>query len=130
MERPRDSLRTAMITAELLSCHRFHFGNEKALQDGIERVLASACSATAEFVREFDLSPNGRIDFYNPAERVGLEVKVKGSPSAVIEQLLGYAGNPAIEALVLVTSKIKLAALPPTMNGKPLISVPLWANGF
>lgn len=49
---------------------------------------------------------------------IGIEVKLKGAAPAILRQLKGYAHEPALDALVLVTAK--LLALPRALSGKPL----------
>jgi alkanesulfonate monooxygenase SsuD/methylene tetrahydromethanopterin reductase-like flavin-dependent oxidoreductase (luciferase family) len=70
--------------------------------------------------REHDLGPIGRIDFYLPAWSIGVEVKVEGSLSAVIRQLHRYAQSPAIAALVRVTTRARLGAVPEVLNSRPV----------
>lgn len=113
---------------ELLRSYRIPFGVEAATQDAIARLFDEH---GVGYVREFDLGPtHGRIDFYLPDERIGLEVKTQGSPSAVAEQLMRYATAPEVDRLVLVTGRVRLGQLPPILNGKPLDVVSLWRGAF
>ncbi len=103
---------------------RFLYNSERELQDGIEIVLRSE---ELEYERERELAPDDIIDFM-VFGTVGLEVKIKGSPSEVARQLLRYAGHDAVRELVLVTGRAALAALPDTLMGKPLHRVELWRS--
>ena len=69
-------------------------------------------------------APGGRIDFR--VETIGVEVKVKGQPSAIIRQLSRYLEDPRLTGIVLVTGKA--VALPATINGKPIRVVNLGAS--
>ena len=98
----------------LLEAHKFSFANELELQNGIEQVLreAGVCNQ-----RELRLNARDRIDFaaYVPGGPglpwVGIEVKVKGNPVSVFEQLERYAHAPNIQALILLTSSRRAATL-------------------
>lgn len=103
---------------------RFNYQNEKDLQAGIEAVLQAD---GFEFVREHALGDAGTIDFL-VAGFLGVEVKIKGSPSEVARQLLRYAGCPEVKGLVLVTGRAALATLPSVLLGKPLALVELWRS--
>lgn len=101
---------------------RFNYQNEKDLQAGVEAVLKSD---GFDFVREHQLGDAGVVDFF-VSGFLGVELKIKGSPSEVARQLLRYAGRDEVKALVLVTGRAALSALPETMLGKPLMLVELW----
>lgn len=105
--------------------HAFHFNTEEELHEGLAALLTQL---GLKFLREYALGKHGRIDFYLPAPRLGLEVKVQGSPSAVVQQLHGYAQHKDIGALLLVTSRMRLGRLPAKMRGKPVAAVGLGAN--
>ena len=73
-----------------------------------------------------DGDARNRIDFM--AETVGLELKTKGSPAAVLRQLDRYAAAQQVDALILVTTRRSLArGLPTELRGKPLSVVHLGA---
>jgi hypothetical protein len=101
---------------------RFNYSNEKDLQAGI----ATALQADGfEFSREHKLGDAGTIDFLVYGF-LGIEVKIKGSPSDVARQLLRYAGCQEVKGLVLVTGRAALSSLPAELMGKPLHLVELW----
>lgn len=113
---------------DLLSSYRLPFGVELDTQDAIARLFEQHA---VPFVREYDLGPaHGRIDFYLPDARIGLEVKTQGSPSSVAEQLMRYATADAVARLILVTGRVRLGQLPSSLHGKPLTVVSLWRGAF
>lgn len=116
-----------LILSNVMRSCRFNFSNEKELQAGIEELLTQE---GINFAREHQLPPVGRIDFYLPDDRIGIEVKVKGSPSDVLKQFHGYCGHADIDALLVVSSRTKLGNLPDVLNHKPVLGVSLWANGI
>lgn len=113
--------------ATIVASRRLPFGDEIACQDVIASLLTTAAIA---FEREYRLGPRNRIDFYLPASKVGIEVKVQGSPSDVLRQLERYALSDAIAALMLVTGRRTLSQLPTALHGKPLVSVATWRGGL
>lgn len=116
-----------LIEAALLR-HRLPFGDELACQRAVGVILADM---QIDHEREVQVSGSrGRIDFYIPAERLGIELKVKGSPSEVVRQLSRYAAAPEIESLMLVTGRAALGRLPDRLNGKPLRVVATWRGGL
>jgi hypothetical protein len=116
-----------MLITQLISLireHRYAIGSEIEFQNGMARVLESNALSVE---REKDLGKEyGRIDFYLPGANIGIELKVKGGPSEVIRQVHRYAQCPAINALILVTGRARLASLPDTINGKQIVKVTLW----
>lgn len=113
---------------DLLSSHRFLYTCERDLQDEIENLLRGAGLL---YAREFDLdaSRRSRVDFYLPGPRIGIEIKIKGSPSAVGEQMHRYGGCDAVSALVLVTARVRTAAyVGASVCGKPVRVVSLWRS--
>jgi ribulose-5-phosphate 4-epimerase/fuculose-1-phosphate aldolase len=118
----------AEVLAELLSEYRYVIGNESDFQEGVSRVLERNHWL---FYREHDLGRTfGRIDFFLPDAKVGIELKVQGSPTAVLRQLHRYALSPKIHALILVTGRSRLAGVPQTLNGKPVLAVAIWSGQF
>ncbi len=109
---------------ELLKTYRYSVGSEDSFQRSLEAVLLRH---NIGFMREHQLGPEyGRIDFYLPGCKFGIELKVKGSPSQVLRQLHRYAQCPEIAALILLTARARLARLPEKMNGRPLFAVAVW----
>lgn len=98
--------------------------HERDMQDAIQSVLALG---GWQFRREWPLS-RGPIDFYLPDVRIGIEAKVSGSPSAVTKQVLDYADDPQLDAIVLVTTKPS-HTMPALVRGKRCEVIPAW-KGF
>lgn len=113
---PPDVAQLVAAIVRSINRHRYRFDTEKELQGALEAVLVDAGLTC---VRELALTPEDVIDFL-VADCVGVEVKVRGSLSAVTRQLHRYAGHEAIKALVLVTARRTLANQPAVMQGKPL----------
>lgn len=77
------------------------FANESALQQQVEGRLTDAGVA---FVQQVVLdTPRDRIDLL--CGSIGIELKVKGSCSAVLAQLERYAQSTRVQEIVLVTTK-------------------------
>lgn len=109
---------------ELLRTYRYSVGSENSFQRSLEQVLLRH---SISFVREHQLGPKyGRIDFYLPDRKFGIELKVKGSPSQVLRQLHRYAQSPDIGALILMTARARLLLAPASINGRPLVAVAVW----
>lgn len=86
---------------------RFDAASEDVLQRQIWDVLLRLQGSTGiDVERERVLSPQDRIDFLvsYPAGEVGIEVKIKGSPTAVFTQMERYSKH-GFDALILVTSR-------------------------
>lgn len=105
-----------------LNSYRFTYDNEIELQDAIEVALTKS---RIPFEREARLGKDLRIDFL-VAGGIGIEAKIKGSPSEVARQLLSYANRPEISCLVLITGRAALGRLPGELLGKRLLVIPLW----
>ncbi|MGH2878927.1 MAG: hypothetical protein ACRDK4_04880 [Solirubrobacteraceae bacterium] len=108
---------------EALRAVRFNYGDEDRLQEGIAAALAAV---GFDVEREVRLSARDRIDLL--VGRVGIEVKVAGSPGSVANQLLRYAKSDRIDGLVLVTSRVRHLA--PMVLGKPIEVVQLAGAGL
>ena len=119
--------------AALLQGHRFRFCSEAELQSGIQSILDAA---DVTYFREYRLDTSSRIDFlvetideWDNARHVGIEVKVDGARFEVVRQLSRYADYDKIHALVLVTSRRRLADMPSSINGKD-VKVVVTGGGF
>ena len=106
-----------------LKAYRFNYQNEKELQEGVEGALAAN---KIPFEREKILGSNfGTIDFLVDGH-IGIEIKTKGSPSAVARQLVRYFKCEKIHELILLTGRSRLGVLPAVILGKKLTVVTLW----
>jgi hypothetical protein len=117
----------AVMLATTIHTHSFSFTDEEELQRGLVEILAEIMPPTSTR-REVQLTPKDRIDFM--VESVGIEVKIKGSLAALTRQLHRYAQLDAIEALVVVTPVARLAQLPESLNGKPVLVCHLVGSAF
>lgn len=68
-------------------------------------------------------APGGRIDFR--VADIGVEIKVKGQPAAIMRQVARYLDSPNLSGIVLVTGKA--VAIPAMIKGKPVRVVNLGA---
>lgn len=110
---------TADHLARAIETRRFRVTDEAQLQAD----LAEAFGADGlEVTREHRLNDADRPDFF--ADGVAIEVKVQGSPAAIMRQLFRYAQHPTVERVLLVTPVVKLAVMVPAdMAGKPVAVV-------
>ena len=92
---------------EVLGRHRFAQSTERELQDGVAAVL-EANGLPVEL--EVRLDARNRIDVL--VGRVGIEIKIAGTTDDVLRQLYRYAGSDRIDAIVLVTSRVRHVAIP------------------
>jgi hypothetical protein len=117
---------TAEALIRLVTGYKYMVAAEHEFQNGVAQVLELH---GISHWREHDLGEEfGRIDFYLPATRIGMELKVKGSPSEVLRQLHRYALSPEIDALVLLTGRSRLSVAPAEINRKPVLSAALWSG--
>lgn len=93
-------MKRAADVVSLLKRYRFNFTNEDELHRGIADVFTKN---GVTFVHEKILSKKDRIDFLIGG--VGIEIKVKGSPSAVARQVIDYLKYDEISEIILVTSR-------------------------
>ena len=85
--------------AATVSTRRYQFTDEYGLQD----LLAEALAGLGPVDREVRVPGAGRVDL--AVGRVGVEVKVAGTPAAVSRQLARYRASGAFDAVVLVTTR-------------------------
>lgn len=95
----------------------YPYGSELKLQNCIEAAL---CQTGYTFQREY-INGSDRIDFLvtDGDQGIALECKIKGGPTAVLEQLLRYANLPEVDAILLVTSRHTHRFDCETLNDKP-----------
>lgn len=115
----------AQLIVETLLAHHFHHANEQELQEGIWEVLVEA---GLDPEREVHLTAQSRIDFM--VGRIGIEVKVDGSLSALIRQAMRYAKHDRIDELVIVTTLARHRAMPSELNKKHVIVAYLGAGAL
>jgi hypothetical protein len=111
------------VSQALLSV-RFNIKNEMDLHAGIAEALDLA---RVEYQREVRIGPTSRIDFL--CGRIGIEVKIKGTPADVRRQMTRYAASDRIDSLVLITTKHIHCCLPEQINGKTVETIWLGFQG-
>ena len=97
---------------DFISKNRFPLTDEKETQAKMEKALTAA---GFEFEREVRLSEEDTVDFMIGG--VVVEVKLKGSPTAIYRQLERYAKHERVTAVLLVTARSM--TLPAQILGKP-----------
>ncbi len=107
---------TAPQLVQVLRAHKYSYSNERDLQDAIAVVLKQR---DIPFSREVKLTDRDRIDFL-VGLGIGVEVKIECQTTELIRQLARYAASEDITALVLVTTKHRLALMPDALAGKPI----------
>jgi hypothetical protein len=106
------------VIARALQGNDFHFNDEHELQNGISIALAEA-RINAQREALIGKGSESRVDFL--IGRIALEVKVGGSLAEVMRQLDRYAHCDGIDAVMLVTSRLRhKVSLPMYVNNKPL----------
>jgi hypothetical protein len=110
-------------TVDALSQTAFRVSSEEELQAAIAGELELR---GVPFEREVH-GVSGRIDFLI-GDDLGLEVKVDGSPGAVLEQLSRYAASGRFRHLILATTRRRLGrGVPDILAGIPVEVVHLRA---
>lgn len=94
---------------------RYRYTQETQFHLGLEAAMTAAGLAPVPEVR---LTARDRIDFL--VDRVGVEVKIKGTADALHRQLLRYAASDQLDELLVITTVPQHRSLPPTLNDKPL----------
>jgi hypothetical protein len=119
-----DEERLHTIAALLEGC-RFDTSSEVAVQRGLAAVFAAE---SIEYRREVPV-PGGRLDFLVAGE-IALEVKLGGSAANLIRQLWRYAELDLVQALLVVTTRHRLARVPDIISGKPVRVALLLGGAF
>lgn len=115
----------ALRIVETLRLTRFRAVREKDLQEAVAEVLRRK---RIRFEREVRLGPRDIIDF--KVGKVGVEVKTKGSSTAVLRQVMRYLAYPSVAELIIVSSRARSTlGFPMEIMGKPVSVVHLW-RGF
>lgn len=108
-----------------IAARRFTYSDEARLQEGIATALA-ADGLSVE--REVRLDSRCRIDL--AVGRVGIEVKVAGRAAEVRRQISRYLASDRLDALVLVTNRVRHLSVPDRIHGKPVRVVTLIEAGL
>jgi hypothetical protein len=99
---------------QALRMQRFTLETEKLLQAQIRSFLHGRFT-TLRIEPEYILDPHNVIDFLLD-NRVGVEVKIKGSKREIFRQCERYCDFELIQVLILVTNLSM--GFPPEINGK------------
>lgn len=92
---------------------------EESALSAIVRTRLVAAGLEFESEVSLDGDRRNRIDFV--VGRIGLELKIDGSPAGVLRQLDRYSGADELDAVVLITTRRShLRGLPSTLRGKPI----------
>ena len=96
--------------------------SEAALGTLVRNLLTDA-SLKVEAEVQIGEGNKDRIDFL--VDRIGIELKTKGSWAEVFRQLERYALSDKLDAVVLVTTKRRVAsaARGHSLNGKPVVAI-------
>lgn len=121
MDLTTEDIATCVIA--LLSPKKLFLTDEKVLQEEIEKCLKEGLNQSIQ--REVSLTKKDIIDFI--IEGLGIEVKIKGSKTAIYHQLGRYAESDRIKAILLITNKA--CKMPPFINGKDIYLMSL-GNGW
>lgn len=114
---------TASEIADIVRGFAYAYRNEADVQAAVVELLSSKGHAV---MSEVPLTDRDRIDLV--VDRVGVEIKIKGSAANVARQLQRYAESDLIDELVLVTGISRHEAfLGATIGGKPVTVV--WIGG-
>ena len=107
---------------KLLAAQQWRYADESDLQDAIAKLLTSH---GLDYQREHHLTEKDIVDFM--VGGIALEVKIKGSASAVIRQLKRYADCDSVQCIVLVTTRrLHAAKVPWQLSGKQVRTVALF----
>lgn len=98
----------------ILRGRRLLISHELAVQRQLAEIFREA---GLSFDREVSVE-GGRLDFLESPRGLAIEVKVKGSPRGFHRQLSGYASDPRVDEILLVTTRP--CGMPETINGKPV----------
>ncbi len=99
----------------LLRSVRFNWNTEAELQQGIETLFRRE---NIVYDREHRLSSKDRPDFW--VDGIAIEVKIKGSATAMLLQIRRYAEHESIKAIIVITAKARHMQAPESLNGKPI----------
>lgn len=115
----RDTHRELSDLANLLAGYRFRFSCEASLQASVDAVFRAH---QISFEREVVIGPRDRLDFLvHPG--IAVEVKIAGSLPELTRQVFRYAKNERVHAILIVTSRLRLASLSEEIDGKAVATV-------
>jgi len=104
----------------ILNTYRFRYVSEKDLQDGIEEALQTN---GIDYRRETSISAANRPDFL--VGGIVIEVKIKGTLSALLRQISRYVEHEAVESILVIGTPRWIPLIPKTLSGKEVGSLRL-----
>lgn len=107
-----------------MKIYRFSVYDEKILQEQIFNLILKKYN----FKREYRLDSKSIIDFYEPINKIGIEIKVKGNVSDIYRQCKRYCENDLIKELILISAKTM--NLPKEINGKKTSVILITSNNL
>lgn len=110
---------TAVALARLFRDGGYQYASEVDLHHRLEQVMRDAGYDPAPEARIV----GGRVDFL--VDGTGIEVKVSGTPDALLRQITRYAADPQVRDLLVVTTIHRHTHLPRKVGGKPVEVVQL-----
>ena len=111
----------------IIGRRKLSFDREIGFQEQIERALNAA---GISHVREMPV-PGGKLDFFLPACGTALELKTKGSGTAVCRQVMRYLEDPRVRGVIVVSTKpMDMPMTECSVGGeiKPIGILELWRN--
>lgn len=90
------------LIISIINKKKLSLEKEKILQFELEELFKQH---NLVFKREYRLNNHNIIDFYFPNEKVGIEIKIKGERSKILEQLERYSRFDDICTLFLITNR-------------------------
>jgi hypothetical protein len=105
---------------KVIDTYRFRYTTEQDLQNGIEEVLRNN---GIDYRREESISKADRPDFLVGC--IAVEVKTKGSLSALLRQIARYATHENVESILVVGTPRWIHAIPQTLGEKEIHSLRL-----
>jgi hypothetical protein len=150
------ALRAIDTVADLVQRYRFRAADEAQLHQGLQRVfekhgIAALHEHPLSLPAHEDPTPTlvydedslaiterthvtpagmGRVDFWLPDEGVVIEVKVGGGSMDLARQIQRYAYCEGVHGILVITTRLWHAELPPTLNKRPLRVVVLRQQSF
>ena len=110
---------TRVMTA--LVGYSYRHATEKQFHDAVTKALVRE---GVYFLREYRADPKNILDVFVPhggePGGVAVEIKIGGGRSALIRQIFRYAEIPAVDGILVVSTRASHAAVPPTISDKPV----------
>ena len=119
---PTTPAQASQVVVDHLGSGTYDWMDERGLQDEVEKLLAERFTIR----REKAISARNRPDFLVAIDgcTVAVEVKIQGSPNAILSQLGRYAAHAEVDAVVLASGRrTLLAGVPVAIHATPVAVV-------